>query len=108
MVSINLGSIKLNDNESRGFSTKEYSLFVIQKQGELYVYRNSCPHLGVELNWVENQFLDPDCELIVCSTHNALFLVESGLCVAGPCNGASLDAIAHEIVNDELIVHLPD
>ncbi|MFP6798982.1 MAG: Rieske (2Fe-2S) protein, partial [Pseudomonas sp.] len=32
--------------------------------------------------------------LIQCATHGALFLIESGECVAGPCAGQSLQELA--------------
>jgi nitrite reductase/ring-hydroxylating ferredoxin subunit len=32
--------------------------------------------------------------MIQCATHGALFLIESGECVAGPCAGQSLQALA--------------
>jgi len=31
--------------------------------------------------------------LIQCATHGALFLIESGECIAGPCAGQSLTAL---------------
>ena len=40
-----------------------------------------------------DQFLDPSNSLIQCATHGALFLIENGECVAGPCAGQSLTAI---------------
>ena len=30
---------------------------------------------------------------LMCHTHGALFQLSDGLCVAGPCNGASLQAV---------------
>ncbi|WP_373081058.1 Rieske (2Fe-2S) protein, partial [Zhongshania sp.] len=59
----------------------------------------SCPHLGIELNWQENQFLDYDDSLIQCSTHGALFIIENGHCVAGPCMGKELEAVPFQIDN---------
>jgi len=52
-----------------------------------------CPHRGVPLEWQPDQFLDPSASLIQCATHGALFLIESGECVAGPCAGQFLTAL---------------
>ncbi|WP_148053418.1 Rieske 2Fe-2S domain-containing protein, partial [Pseudomonas fluorescens] len=52
-----------------------------------------CPHRGVGLEWHHDQFLDPSNSLIQCATHGALFLIEDGECVAGPCVGQALTAI---------------
>jgi len=76
------------------------SAFAIKKDGEIYAYINSCPHIGVELNWQENQFLDSEGELIQCSTHGALFLINSGECVSGPCAGQCLQPVKLRIEPD--------
>lgn len=82
---------------SKGFELADgatpISLFAVKRKGEVYVYQNSCPHLGIELNWQEDQFLDFQGVLIQCSTHGALFEIDSGYCIAGPCAGQSLAAI---------------
>ena len=72
---------EIDDESSKGFELGEEHFFAVKKDGELYVYRNQCPHLGTELNWQQDQFLDMDGALIQCSTHGALFLIESGECV---------------------------
>jgi nitrite reductase/ring-hydroxylating ferredoxin subunit len=53
-------------------------------------YVNHCPHAGFPLNWQADQFLAPDAPLILCVMHGALFEIETGRCVAGPCLGQSL------------------
>ncbi|MDJ0778635.1 MAG: Rieske 2Fe-2S domain-containing protein [Gammaproteobacteria bacterium] len=68
--------------------------FVVQRDGELFAYRNSCPHTGSPLDWVEHQFLDLDGALIQCATHDARFLIDTGECVFGPCPGTSLEPLA--------------
>ncbi len=68
-------------------------IFITQRDGMFYAYQNLCPHLQVELEFLENQFLDRDQEFIECSTHGALFMVESGECISGPCQGQSLEKV---------------
>ncbi|MNT92136.1 hypothetical protein D3C72_2333610 [compost metagenome] len=48
------------------------------------------------MEWLPDQFLDSSGSLIQCATHGALFLIESGECVAGPCAGESLLPLALE------------
>jgi nitrite reductase/ring-hydroxylating ferredoxin subunit len=85
------------EGQSRGLEHDGLKLLAIRQEGQIFVYRNRCPHRGVALEWHENQFLDSSASLIQCATHGALFLIESGECVAGPCEGQSLTAIAcHE------------
>ena len=45
------------------------------------------------LNWAQDAFLDDSASLIHCAHHGALFLIESGECVAGPCEGEMLQAL---------------
>ena len=82
------------ENSSKGFSINETSLFAVKRDGIIFLYKNSCPHLGIELEWLEDQFLDFDESLIQCSSHGALFLIESGECVSGPCLGQELQSLA--------------
>lgn len=89
----------LVEGAAKGFSTDTESLFALKRDGQIFVYRNSCPHLGVELNWLEDQFLDTDGALIQCATHGALFVVETGACVFGPCRGKSLEAIPFSVID---------
>jgi len=65
-------------------------LFLVQQGGKVYGYINRCPHTGVSLDWVPDQFLDITGKLIQCATHGAQFRIEDGLCVYGPCSGDSL------------------
>ncbi|MFT5578453.1 MAG: nitrite reductase/ring-hydroxylating ferredoxin subunit [Paraglaciecola psychrophila] len=98
-----LGHINdIDDDSSKGFSVGEDRLFAVKKGGELVIYRNKCPHLGVELNWLEDQFLDSEGALIHCTTHGALFLIEDGSCVAGPCLGKSLETVKFDLIEGEI------
>jgi nitrite reductase/ring-hydroxylating ferredoxin subunit len=90
------------NNSSRGFEVNGESLFVVHYQQQFYAYRNHCPHLGLELNWQPDQFLTVDNNLIQCSTHGALFLIEDGECVSGPCSGQALEAIPFTIENKKI------
>ncbi|CAI9006893.1 Rieske (2Fe-2S) protein [Pseudomonas chlororaphis] len=83
----------LTDASSRSFVLDGQKLFAVRRDQRAYVYVNRCPHRGVALEWVPDQFLDPSASLIQCATHGALFLIENGECVAGPCAGQSLTAI---------------
>ncbi len=94
----------IEEGQSKGFELGDRSIFVVKKDGALYAYHNRCPHLGVELEWQEDRFLDPDGALIQCSTHGALFLIEDGQCISGPCSGDQLESVKIEIRGDSLYV----
>jgi len=89
---------------SKGLSYQGHSLFAVRSNGGVYLYRNRCPHLGIELHWQEDQFLDVEETLIQCATHGALFIIESGECVSGPCLGQTLQALRCRVENGELLL----
>ncbi len=68
------------------------------------VYVNSCPHLGVPLDWAPNRFLSGDGGLIVCSTHGAVFRIEDGVCLHGPCHDDRLEPVTVHINDGTLFV----
>lgn len=98
------------DGSAREFSLGEGAnpteLFVVHSEGRFFAYLNRCPHTGVTLNWQPGQFFDFMQQFIQCSTHGALFRIENGFCVRGPCAGASLQAVPLQIDNDEIQVQL--
>ncbi len=78
--------------------------FVVRHEDKVFAYVNCCPHAGAMLNWGPGKFLTRDGALIMCSMHGANFLPSTGLCVAGPCKGRSLQPLRVEVVNDYVMV----
>jgi nitrite reductase/ring-hydroxylating ferredoxin subunit len=64
--------------------------FVVRRGDAVHGYVDRCPHMQVPLAQELDGYLDPSGALIACSWHGALFRVEDGLCVAGPCTGQHL------------------
>tara|TARA_R110000782_G_scaffold41101_3_gene94533 strand:- start:1312 stop:1554 length:243 start_codon:yes stop_codon:yes gene_type:complete len=79
---------------------------IIYHQNKILSYLNRCPHTGVNLEWVPNQFLDHNNEFIQCATHGALFKIETGLCIHGPCVGDKLEAIENAIIENKIYLIL--
>lgn len=94
------------DNQSKGFDVAGTLLFIVNKAGRFTAYKNSCPHLGIQLEMVPDQFLDSTHSLIQCSMHGALFRIEDGLCISGPCIDQKLKEVKIDIQQEE--VHLVD
>ena len=91
------------EGKSKGFKLDERFVFAVKKQGKIYVYENACPHLGIQLEWTEDAFLDAEGTLIQCSMHGALFKIDDGECILGPCQGQSLNAIEFKLEGDQII-----
>ncbi|MBL4782032.1 MAG: Rieske (2Fe-2S) protein [Porticoccaceae bacterium] len=88
---------------AKGFQlNKLNSIFAVRKDDALYLYRNRCPHARLELNWMPDRFLDRNRDYILCAAHGALFEIDSGDCVYGPCPGTRLSPVAHTIIDGQL------
>ena len=96
----------LQQSISKGFEINNKKILAIIKEGECFVYENKCPHLGIDLEFLPDQFLDSDNALIICSTHGALFEIQTGHCVSGPCQGDHLELIESKIENEHLWVNI--
>lgn len=98
-------------NSSKGFAADPeayYADFLVVRTDEgVYAYRNHCPHAGAPMEWQPDQFLDYSQSYIQCGLHGALFQIESGYCVGGPCQGRSLESFPIE-VRDGLLIALQD
>lgn len=81
------------EGAAKGFVAGRTLLLVVRKAGALHAYVNSCPHIGTPLDFSPDRFLSFDAQYILCSTHGALFEIDSGECVSGPCAGDSLDPL---------------
>lgn len=95
---------EVHEGRAKEVAAGDEQLFLVRKDDQLYLYRNICPHLGTPLNWEEDQFLDPDGALIQCATHGALFRIEDGFCLAGPCMGAHLPAVPFVVVDGMVMI----
>ena len=93
---------------SKGFElesvegTTEY--FVVRKGSKVYAYENSCPHTSAPLDWIKDRFIDKDSGHILCATHGALFNIETGLCMVGPCVGDSLIPIDVKVEGINIVI----
>lgn len=64
--------------------------FVVRRGDDVAGYVDRCPHMGVPLAQVLDGYLSPDGDRIVCSWHGAIFRIEDGECLGGPCPGTRL------------------
>lgn len=76
--------------------------FLVRIGSSLRAYKNSCPHLKTNMNWLKNQFLDFRQQHIQCALHGALFEIDTGECVMGPCFGRYLESIPVTVVDDRV------
>jgi nitrite reductase/ring-hydroxylating ferredoxin subunit len=99
---------ELADPGAKGFRMGEGDWplrgFVVRHGDQVRAYVNYCPHAGFPLNWSPDAFLAPGAALIQCAMHGALFEMESGVCVAGPCLGRSLRPLPVNVVHGQVML----
>jgi len=96
------------DPGSKGISIEHHGikneLFIVKKDAKISVYENSCPHTSGPLDWTPDQFLNIDNDYIQCANHGALFEINSGLCIYGPCKAQSLKSVPFSIKDNNIYV----
>ncbi len=88
----------LAEGDSKGFAAdpeaRYADIVVVRTPQGIYAYRNQCPHTGAPMEWESDQFLDYTGTLIQCGIHGALFQINDGYCISGPCARQRLRPIA--------------
>ncbi|WP_425997116.1 Rieske (2Fe-2S) protein [Caulobacter sp. DWR1-3-2b1] len=79
---------------AKGFRFREgdalFAGFVVRQGDAVFGYIDSCPHAGWPMAGFAGRYLTRDNDLILCGGHGALFRIEDGACIAGPCPGQIL------------------
>ncbi|WP_097461954.1 Rieske (2Fe-2S) protein [Mangrovitalea sediminis] len=102
------GFDSLRDGQARAFEVNGESLFLVRSAGTVFAYENRCPHRFLELNWLPDTFLDHSKSFIQCAVHGALFQIEDGRCIVGPCIGDSLSPRPITIVDGQIFLQQDD
>ena len=85
---------------------QEEECFAVNHGGRLYAYVNRCCHVPMTMDWIDNQFMTEDQQFILCATHGACYVPDTGECVSGPPFGKFLTRVALTIRGDEVIASL--
>lgn len=103
--------IVLDTIEDGGFAEVEASLdgdaesLIIHRSGaSVRAWLNICPHAGRRLDWAPGKFLKSKEGHLICAAHGASFELERGDCIAGPCRGDSLRAVAVEVRDGQVVL----
>jgi nitrite reductase/ring-hydroxylating ferredoxin subunit len=95
--------------EDGGFAEVEATLdgdaesLILHRDGTtVRAWLNACPHAGRRLDWAPGKFLLSKEGWLVCAAHGASFELVGGECVAGPCRGQSLRAVAVMVRDGEV------
>jgi nitrite reductase/ring-hydroxylating ferredoxin subunit len=102
--------VQIPEGDSAGFQVADgglrHDLIAVRRNETVFIYRNSCPHIGVPLDFGPGRFLNEEKTHILCSMHGALFRIDDGFCVTGPCFGRSLEAVSANVEDGAVFVEL--
>lgn len=92
---IKLGALgQIDDGKARSFVVQmqsgRFHGFVVRRGAQAFGYVDRCPHMQLPLAKVLDDYVAPSGDLIACSWHFALFEIDTGACVGGPCRGQRL------------------
>lgn len=97
---------------ARSFTTKVrgklFRGFVVRKGNKFFAYQNLCQHLPITLDLNDDDFFTYDRLFLQCHMHGAMYDIETGQCVAGPCQGSQLTALEIEEEENRLVIRVPD
>lgn len=105
---ITLGPLEtIADGAARNFVLQmragRFHGFVVRKGDAVHGYVDRCPHMGLPLAQNLDAYLTPDGKRIACSWHGAIFAVEDGACLGGPCSGGALTPWPVAVQNGSIV-----
>ncbi len=81
----------------------------VRNGNSVHAYVNLCPHYGQSrLGWKKNEFLDGRRNYIICAAHGALFRLDDGVCILGPCLGRTLKRIGIRVCRGSVLARRSD
>ena len=83
---------------------KKRNIFVVRRGQRVSAYLNWCPHNQVLIDQIPGQFFNHDKTYLQCSKHGALFRIDDGFCVKGPCEGEYLKALDSYILGENILI----
>ena len=69
------------------FAGQTCRAFAIRYQDQAHAYLNRCTHVAMEMDYQPDRFFDDTGNWLLCATHGAAYLPDTGACAGGPCRG---------------------
>ena len=96
----------LADGEARSFDLSpagaspddSFAVIVLRRGETVVAYVNDCPHAHTPLDWKPGELLNRAGTHLRCATHGALFRLDNGSCVSGPCRGDHLVPVPAQVI----------
>ncbi len=69
------------------FAGQTCRAFAVRFQGRVHAYLNRCSHVAMEMDFQPNRLFDDTGQWLLCATHGAAYVPDTGECAGGPCRG---------------------
>ena len=76
--------------------------FAVRFNGVAHAYLNRCTHVAMELDWQPNRVFDASGQWLVCASHGATYLPDTGQCAGGPCRSG---LVKIQLIDDGRVVY---
>ena len=83
---------------------KAHQGFLIRIHEQYFTYLNQCMHVPIGLDFDDGDFWNDKLVRIMCKTHGATYMPDTGMCDSGPCRGRKLIALQFEWDQDDILV----
>ena len=70
--------------------------FAIRFEGQVHAYLNRCTHVAMEMDYQEGRFFDDSGQWLLCASHGAAYVPDTGECAGGPCHGGLIKVAMSE------------
>ena len=69
------------------FSGLTCRAFAVRYHDGVHAYLNRCTHVAMEMDYQLDRFFDDTGNWLLCATHGAAYVPDTGACAGGPCRG---------------------
>ena len=80
------------------------ALVLLGSDGAPRCYLNECRHLPIPIDLGSKRYLTNDKRHLLCGTHGALYRLDDGVCVTGPCLSLALSALP--LIEEDGVLHV--
>ena len=78
------------------FAGQTCRAFAVRFQDQVHAYLNRCTHVAMEMDFQPDRFFDDTGNWLLCATHGAAYLPDTGECSGGPCRGGLVKIMVSE------------
>ena len=83
---------------------RTFEVIVVRRGPAAWAFANRCPHFSVGLDAQPGVLHLYRGALVMCAHHSAMFRLDDGMCIDGPCEGHGLDPVPVRVEGDHVVL----